>query len=1067
MLKKVLVPFIGLVFILSLLIMPATAIVPGDFSINLPYFGEAVDASEKVKISWSNSAGADGYKIALRDLTTDEKLIDNKDLGNKRSYSVWLEHDHSYRVAVCAYINGEGEVWQESEFFTIPEQIDKSPEIISISVSPSNAPAGSEFVFTVNANEYTEEVTIEIDGYSIGTTSSYTTKSGIRIFTIEKTITSAGNNREVVAYALENGKPVSEVDCTITVTESAPAGIPIITSHDSGDKHTVGESLTVSWSAPTTNPDSYNIYLYYGGNVVFSKQGVTSKKITIPESSFSNEGTYSLEVYAIKQGYMEDSPAGISITVEKKVAEEQQTPEKPSEPVQPTVSPEIYSVTVSPSSAPAGSQFTFVVSASSAVKKVGVEIDGYSVGTTTTYSNVDDKHVFTITSIITSTGNNREIVAYAYDGDTKLSKVSMSSLVTVTDSPSAGVPKITSPTNGESYTVGDSVTISWSAPATNPDNYNVYLIKNGVNTYSEKGISETYVTIPSSYLSEAGIYDVTVYAVKSGYKADEPASVAFTVSQKVVEPIPEQPKEQEQPEQIVNPPTQVTTPTVINPEILKISASPSRAVAGSAFTFVVTTNKAVEMIGIEVDGFIVGATREYEVNGDKHVFTVTSRSITSPGINRQVTAYAYDSSAYTKIPDNFASTRITVTATEENAVEMVIYSIVDFFKDLFGIVTPYIPVEINPSVSTPTETPVTPSTSSLKYNAEWTSDVEDLKGNKERETALLNVMQKYEKEVKQKGKSTVIYFIEGFGKDLSVNNRSSALCVVVKDGEIVFACDESSTLPDQPLYPKTNGGDDVPNIIDGVYSATGLNHKSGKSNYPALNIKYNPKVIRISNELGFDYYEDDSNDINIHKKSSENVVNPNSNNKPNSAGCILVGHCDSDRVSEDYDRFAFIVGFARDLNGDGLAETRNNIDEFTNCECTVVIDRSQDTEYIYKKYEGITDTTVRNEVIDEIRGICSHKDMSHEDGLCPKCGYYDTSIISEVKHWSGKVDGKTNLYSSGIKSGNPTSIDTSWVDEKDNFTVLGELNDYYLIKYTTSGGNFKTRFIEKEKVIPA
>ena len=75
MLKKALVPFIGLAVLLSILIMPGAAIVPGDFSITSPYSGEAVDASEKVKFVWSNAAGADGYRIALRDLTTNEKLL--------------------------------------------------------------------------------------------------------------------------------------------------------------------------------------------------------------------------------------------------------------------------------------------------------------------------------------------------------------------------------------------------------------------------------------------------------------------------------------------------------------------------------------------------------------------------------------------------------------------------------------------------------------------------------------------------------------------------------------------------------------------------------------------------------------------------------------------------------------------------------------------------------------------------------------------------------------------------------------------------------------------------------
>ena len=1033
MLKKVLVPFIGLVFFLSLVIMPGAALVPGDFSITSPYFGEAIDASEKVKFTWSNAAGADGYKIALRDLTTDEKLLDNKDLGNKRSYSVWLEHDHSYRVAVCAYINGEGEVWQECEFFTIPEQIDVSPELISISVSPSTAPAGSEFVFTVRANDYTEEVTIEIDGYSIGTTSSYTTKSGKRIFTIEKVITSAGNNREVVAYALENGKAVSEVDCTITVTESTPAGVPTITSHDYGDKHTVGESLTVSWSAPSTNPDSYNVYVYYGSDIIFSKQDITAKKVTIPGSTFSQEGTYSFDVYAVKSGYKADNPGNVLITVEKKA--EEVPVQTPTEPVQPSLTPEIYSVSVSPSSAPAGSEFSFIVTANSAVKKVGVEVDGYSVGTTTSYSKMDDKRVFTISSIITSTGTNREVVAYAYDGDSKLSQLSVSSRVTVTDSPSVGVPQIVSPSNGESYTVGDSVTITWSAPATNPDSYNVYLIKNGANTYSKKGITGTYVTIPASYFTEVGTYDVTVYAVKSGYKADSPAGVTFTVSQKAVAPTPELPED-----------TQSTTipsqPPKDSPVENPLQDVTSGGIIDSVNTFV--GNIANTASGI-VDN-ILGTETQNTGNQSSNVEWIDNGQ--GGSINIQL-----GSKVDTTNPDS---------VDEGNIVGRFIGGIVDFFKGLFGADTPAIPVEPNPPITTPTETPAISNTPSLKYNAEWESDVEDLKGNKERETALLNVMKRYENEVEQKGQSTVIYFIEGFGKDLAVDKRSSALCVVVKNGEIVFACDESSTLPDQPLYKNTNDNKDVPNIVDGVYLAENRLHTS----YPALRILNNPDVIRIKAK-GSSWYSDISGSIDIHKKDTE-TVSKSTDKWANSAGCILVGHCDKEweKVSKDYDRFAYILGFAKDEDGNGYAETESK-KESKYCRCTVVIDRSQDTEYIYKKYEGITDTTIRNEVIDEIRGICSHKGMSHEDGLCPKCGYYNPSIISAVKPWSGKVDKKTNLYSSGIKAGNPKSIDTSWVDEKDNFTVLGELNEYYLIKYTTSGGNFKVRFIEKEKVIPA
>ena len=630
MLKKYFIPIFGLIIFLSLLVMPITAEAPGDFSITNPTLGEAIDASEKVKITWSKADGAEGYRIALRDLTTNEKLLNNKDLGNTRSYSVWLDYDHAYRVAVCAYSDTNEETWQECEFFTIPEQIKAVPEIISVSASPSSAPAGSNFVFTVKATEHTEEVTVEVDGYSIGTTSSYTTKSGHRIFTIEKEITSAGNNREVIAYALENGKAVSEAECRITVTESEPAGVPTITSHDSGDKHTVGESLTVSWSAPSTNPDSYNVYLYLNGQQVFSKQSVTAKKITIPGNVFSKAGTYSLDVYASKTGYKADSPATLFITVEKKTEPEVDTPTpvtpqetvKPSEPVQSVSSPKIYSVSSSPSTGTVNSQFVFTVTTNSDVKKVGVEIDGYLIGTTTSYTKNGDKRVFTISTTVSSVGKNKNVIAYAYDGKSKLSQVSSSTRITITDIPSVGVPKITSPGNGASFTAEEDITIKWSAPSTNPDSYNVYLTKNTVNTYSKKGISGTSLTIPASYFSDSGTYEVTVYAVKTGYNADNPASVTFFVSQKVSETPATQPTQPEEPIVPTQPPKEPeTTQTIAKDDSTNVPSGTINTQLGSQI--IVSKNPKINEIKVNMHNGIFG----FMCQGDYTVVVKTNHDV--------------------------------------------------------------------------------------------------------------------------------------------------------------------------------------------------------------------------------------------------------------------------------------------------------------------------------------------------------------------------------------------------------------------------------------------------------
>lgn len=686
MLKKNLIPFIGLIVLLSILVVPVTAEKPSDFSITTPFSGEAVDASEKVKFTWSNAEGADGYKIALRDLTTDEKLLDNKDLGNKRSYSFWLEHDHAYRVAICAY-SADSETWEQCEFFTIPEQIKLSPEIISVSASPSSAPAGSQFVFTIKANEHTDEVTVEVDGYSIGTTSSYTTKNGNRVFTIGKELSSTGTNREVIAYALENGKAVSEAECRITVTESQPAGVPTITSHDDGDKHTVGESLTVSWSAPPTNPDSYNVYVYLNEQIIFSKQGVSTKKITIPGNIFSKTGTYSIDVYASKTGYKADIPGNVVITVEEKEKPVVETPTpnkpqetvKPSEPVQPVSSPKIYSVSSSPSTGTVNSQFVFTVTTNSDVKKVGVEIDGHLIGTTTSYSKKNDMRVFTISTTISSIGNNKNVIAHAYDGNAKLSQVSSSTRISVTDIPYVGVPKITSPGNGASFIADEAITIKWSAPSTNPDSYTVYLTKNTVNTYSKKGISSTSLTIPASYFSDSGTYEVTVYAVKSGYNADNPASVTFFVSQKVTETPATQPTEPEQPIVPTQSPNEPDTTQTIakddstvvpsgaintplgsqvsvskNPKINEVKVNMHNGFFGFAcqgdYTVVVKTNRDVDKIMIKVAGrtgdIIINTYKDKWLFGEYREFIWKPTSISQKWLYKDetytVTAYICD-----------------------------------------------------------------------------------------------------------------------------------------------------------------------------------------------------------------------------------------------------------------------------------------------------------------------------------------------------------------------------------------------------------------------------------------
>ena len=229
---------------------------PGDFSITSPENGDELQANSAFTVRWSASAGAEGYLVAFRDLTTNEKYIDNVDVGSDRKYRLsdsLLTPGHQYRFAVCAYI-GENVEWRECEFSV--EDV-RTPEVISVTSSPSTADAGSEFTFVVNTNSDTEKISIEVDGYSIGEYTNYKVSGNQNVFTVKYIIKSPGQNRVVKAYAYDGSTKLTSsfASTLINVLESEPVGIPSIISPSSNGVYYVGDSVLVKWSAPSTRPD--------------------------------------------------------------------------------------------------------------------------------------------------------------------------------------------------------------------------------------------------------------------------------------------------------------------------------------------------------------------------------------------------------------------------------------------------------------------------------------------------------------------------------------------------------------------------------------------------------------------------------------------------------------------------------------------------------------------------------------------------------------------------------------------------------------------------------------------
>ena len=264
---------------------------------------------------------------------------------------------------------------------------------------------------------------------------------------------------------------------------------------------------------------------------------------------------------------------------------------------------------------------------------------------------------------------------------------------------------------------------------------------------------------------------------------------------------------------------------------------------------------------------------------------------------------------------------------------------------------------LNEGMTHPFPTPLVLDYRWIIYSPDaWDSDVEDIRGNTVREQAIEDIMNSYEF-TDDEIAGTIICFAEGYGAypgGGNKNDRSSALCVVWKNGQIVFAADNCSTFPDYPTNPAKNpGSDSMPTLIDGKYLAKSTNHLSSernnnhiKFNYPALKV-YSVLLCRIRYT---DHYEqslrDANSTINIHAKSTESLG-------MNSQGCTVVGYGQTRNAQgrtdinadNEYSRFAYLVGFAKDADGDGRAEIKTQIQNVP-VTCQVIMNRAYGYDHV-------------------------------------------------------------------------------------------------------------------------
>ena len=179
----------------------------------------------------------------------------------------------------------------------------------------------------------------------------------------------------------------------------------------------------------------------------------------------------------------------------------------------------------------------------------------------------------------------------------------------------------------------------------------------------------------------------------------------------------------------------------------------------------------------------------------------------------------------------------------------------------------------------------------------------------------------------------LIFFFEGAGSEPNPSQRRNALCVVVRNGRIVYLNQNSTTIPDYPFVPRKNDGRDVPTLKSGIYSFDTVNHNG---QYAALRV-LDDQVVRFHTPTEF--YADVSykQSIEIHRRVIDEV-SPADENWGSSVGCLLVGDASTDPAGT-YAGFVQAVGVVPS-GASGGSRYRTQVTG------TVIVDRSFGVEYL-------------------------------------------------------------------------------------------------------------------------
>lgn len=309
---------------------------PGSFSISSPVQNVELEIGS-VTVTWTSAFGAKGYKIALLDRTSNAKLLNNVDIGLVQSYTIsksLLTEGHSYSIAVCAY-NNYGNTWYEGRYFSVIKSMSE-PAILSVSLSPKTAPAGTEFTFTVTTSTDVTKLRMEDGTYIVNewTGSEYYTDNGdVRTWTVTQIINTIGENRYLY-FRAGNSKGYEDVTyrspafTCVDKEQKLPA--TTIEHPMSSGAFLQGDEQNLIWTVDGVPgngvvPDYFIINVFKDNKLIFAERNLTAVDYlgnddkffyNIDGACFKEAGEYEISVTSVKEGY-KYSEDKVLITISK------------------------------------------------------------------------------------------------------------------------------------------------------------------------------------------------------------------------------------------------------------------------------------------------------------------------------------------------------------------------------------------------------------------------------------------------------------------------------------------------------------------------------------------------------------------------------------------------------------------------------------------------------------------------------------------------------------------------------------------------------------------------------